>query len=49
VQNLPDQREIDWKDEFRPGDSKPATVEAVNDEDQGKTMDTWSGKLFERL
>jgi len=45
IQSLSDEREIDWKDEFRSGDSKPTTVEAVNDEDKGKTTDTWSGEL----
>jgi len=29
IQSLSDEREIDWKDEFRSGDSKPTTVEAV--------------------
>jgi hypothetical protein len=43
---LSDEREIDWKDDFRPDDSKPATVKAVDEEDKGKTTDTWSGKLL---
>jgi len=42
--SLSDEREIDWKDDFRPDDSKPATVKAVDEEDKGKTTDTWSGR-----